>query len=133
MMMWVNSLSLSLSLSLSFFLSCFFHNRNNCIILRFILVFFSTLWLFHIPYLHHTPFLHVSMKVSLPPTHPTRSPNSLGPPVSLGLGTSVTESRPCSPLLCMCQGTSYQPVYGSGDVAQYLRDLGALLIFLHLK
>jgi hypothetical protein len=35
--------------------------------------------------------------------HPTRVLNSLGPPVSWGLGaSSLTEPRPCSPLLYMC-------------------------------
>jgi hypothetical protein len=66
---------------------------------RFYSPSWSTLWLLHIPYLlPTTPRLHVDV-----PTHyPTRPLNSLGPPVSWGLGaSSLTRPRP---LLYMCWG-----------------------------
>jgi hypothetical protein len=43
--------------------------------------------------------------VQIPHPHPTRTLNSLGPPVSWGLGaSSLTEPRPGSILLYMCWG-----------------------------
>ena len=61
----------------------------------------STLQLFHFPYLLPTPCLHEDV----PTPNPTRPLNSLGPPVSWGLGaSSLTEPRPSSPLLYMCWG-----------------------------
>ena len=64
----------------------------------------STLWLFHIPYLL-TPSLMVVP--FLPPSTltPPRPHYSLEFPVSWGLGaSSLTESRPGSPLLHLCWG-----------------------------
>jgi len=47
--------------------------------------------------------------------HSTRSSHSLGPQISQGLGTpSLTESRPSSPLLYMCQGPHFNCCMLSG-------------------
>ena len=69
----------------------------------------------------HTP---LSTWMSPPPTpYPTRPLNSLGPPVSWGLGTSsLTEPRPSSPLLYVCWGP-HQLVYAAWLVVQCLREL----------
>jgi hypothetical protein len=57
-------------------------------------------------------------------THTTWLLNSLGPPVSWGLGaSSLNEHRPGSPLLCVLVA-SYQLVYPACLVVQCLRDLG---------
>jgi hypothetical protein len=57
----------------------------------------------------------------MPPlSDPTRPPNSLGPQVSWGLGvSSLTESRPSSPLLYMCWGphTSWCMLPGGGSLS----------------
>jgi hypothetical protein len=60
----------------------------------------STLWLCHIPYLLPSdPHLQEDVLTS----HPTKTLQSLGSPVSSELGSSsLTESRPSSPLLYMC-------------------------------
>ena len=75
---------------------------KNFFPLQILFPFRSTLCLFNIPYLFpSTPHLHEDV----PTPCPTRPLNSLGPPVSWGLGTfSLTEPRPGSPLLYMCQG-----------------------------
>jgi hypothetical protein len=58
-----------------------------------------TLWLFHIPYLLPTPCL----QVDVPTPNPIWTLNSLGPPVSWGLGaSSLNEHRPGSLLLYVC-------------------------------
>jgi hypothetical protein len=67
--------------------------------LQILFPFWSTLRLFHIPYLLLTSFLQEDVPTR---PHPTRSPHSLEPLVSGGLGVSfVTEPRPSSPLLYM--------------------------------
>jgi hypothetical protein len=62
----------------------------------------TTLQLLHISYLcPTTPLLHVDA----PTPHPTWPLNSLGPPISWGLGAScLNEHRPGSPLLYVCWG-----------------------------
>ena len=52
-----------------------------------------------------TPNLLEDIPTTHPITHPSRLLNFLRPPVSSGLGvSSLTEPRPCSPLLYMCWG-----------------------------
>jgi hypothetical protein len=61
-----------------------------------------TLSLFHIPY---TSYLPTCLHVNVPTPHPTWPLNSLGTPVSWGLGASSrNEHRPGSPLLYLCWG-----------------------------
>ena len=62
----------------------------------------SPLYLLHIPCLLTTP---LCLHVDIPNPHPTWPLNSLGPPVSWGLGaSSLNEHRPRSPLLYVCWG-----------------------------
>jgi hypothetical protein len=64
----------------------------------------SSLWLFHIPYLL-PQFSFIQDDVPTPCPHITRTPHSLGPQISGGLGAfSLTESIPSSPLLYTCWG-----------------------------
>jgi len=83
---------------LFYFVLFILHSRFYCILV-------------HPPTVPHTiPPSHTSHSAPHPhplhqdvPTHPTRSLNFLGPPVSWGLGaSSLTEPRPGSPLLYMC-------------------------------
>jgi hypothetical protein len=69
---------------------------------------------------------HTSSLTPVSTPHPTWLLNSLGPPVSRGLGaSSLNEHRPGSPLLYVCcGGASYQLVYAACLVVQCLRDLG---------
>jgi hypothetical protein len=66
----------------------------------------ATLWLFHIPYLLLSPLSLRGCPHPQPtPPYPNRPLNSLGPPVSWGLGaSSLTESKTGSPLLYVCWG-----------------------------
>jgi hypothetical protein len=58
----------------------------------------STVRLFHIPYLLPNPYLHLDVPIS----HPTWPLNSVGPPVSWGLGAS-SRNDPVV-LYCICVG-----------------------------
>ena len=76
----------------------------------FVLVWFSLLILFNF-FFFYTPdciplLVHpLTVWHPIPPPHPNRPLNSLGPPVSWGLGaSSLTEPRPGNPLLYMCWG-----------------------------
>jgi hypothetical protein len=80
----------------------------------------ATLRRLHIP---HTPPPRLLEDASNP--HSTWLPNTLGPPVSLGLGaSSVNEHRPGSTLLYVCWGASYQLVYAASLVVSVWKISG---------
>ena len=65
--------------------------------------FYSLPYPFSVPYPIPPPCIPVSMRMSSPPPHPIRPPDSLGSPFSWGLGeSSLTEPKPSSPLLYVC-------------------------------